>query len=86
MGRPQSSVSPMPATPRRPGMYARTRCPPNQAMFGERRMRCPEALGASHALAGVLEHAGHRVAILQEMVAVCVFRSPTPVLPPLPVT
>ena len=32
---------------------------------GERRVRRPEALGAGHALAGVLEHAGHRVAVLQ---------------------
>ena len=49
-------------------------------------MRCPEALRPRHALSGVLEHARDRVAVLQEMVAVCVFRLPTPVLPPLPVT
>ena len=32
---------------------------------GERCVRCPETLGTGHTLARVLEHTGHRVAILQ---------------------
>ena len=61
---PTDQLSPMPGVPATPGKVCPKAVPPNHAI-GELRVRRPEALGAGHALAGVLEHARHRVAVLQ---------------------
>ena len=82
----QSVMSPMPITPATPGNVWPNAGPAEPRDLRELRMRGPEALGPRRAVAGVLERAGDGVAVLEADRTVCVFRSPAPVLPPLPVT
>ena len=82
----RSRVSPIPAVAATPWERVTERCPAEPRDVGELRMRGPEALRAGDALTGVFERRMSRcLPFLRLMVAVCVLRSPTPVLPPVPV-
>ena len=86
IGRPQSVVSPMPAVPATPGKVWPNAVPPNQAMFAS--CGCVAQKPCVRVTPWpVFSNTQVTVSpFFRLMVAVCVFRSPTPVLPPLPVT
>src|SRR5262245_38651221 len=86
IGRPQSVVFPMPDTPATPGNVCPKLVPPNQAIFAS--CECVAQKPWVRVTPWpVFSNTQVTVSpFFSEMVAVCVFRSPTPVLPPLPVT